>query len=195
MRCPSPSTSVLASATACSTCNEGFYFSPFPVGQVRCDDPVALAAQCREDDTLCFNQCCLKCEKGMMCETPANNTLEALAIDDGWWRDTVYSHDVYPCEYADSCKAGLCTTGHKGVACRVCEAGYHYSSVDGRCMECPGSGKRPNLALGHFRPLVAAAPQESRRTRGGAGPRRRLRRWSKPIVSAAVLRQDGLGWF
>ena len=59
----------------------------------------------------------------------------------------MYSHDVYPCEYTDSCKAGACTTGHTGVACRVCEAGYHYSSMDGRCMECPGSGKRPNLAL------------------------------------------------
>jgi hypothetical protein len=147
MRCPSPSTSLVAGATACSTCGEGSYFSPFPVGQIRCDDPVALAAQCREDDTLCFNQCCLPCEKGMNCETPANNTLQALAIEDGWWRDTLYSHDVYPCEYADSCKAGLCTTGHKGVACRTCEAAYHYSSIDGRCMECAGSGKRPNLLL------------------------------------------------
>ena len=147
MRCPLPSTSVVAGATACSTCGEGFYFSPFPVGQVRCDDPVALAAQCRENDTLCFNQCCLPCEKGMNCATPANNMLQALAIEDGWWRDTSYSHEVYPCEYADSCKAGLCTTGHKGVACRTCEAAYHYSSIDGRCMECAGSGKRPNLLL------------------------------------------------
>ena len=131
---------------------EGFFFSPFavsfPLGTARCDNLTALAAQCQdEDDRACFNQCCLKCEKGMNCETPANNTLQALAIEDGWWRDTVYSHDVYPCEYTDSCKAGACTTGHTGVACRVCEAGYHYSSMDGRCIECPGSGKRPNLAL------------------------------------------------
>ena len=152
VKCPAPSTTVVTGAMACNTCNEGFYFSPFavpfPLGTARCDNLTALAAQCQdEDDPACFNQCCLKCEKGMNCETPANNTLQALAIEDGWWRDTVYSHQVYPCEYTDSCKAGACTTGHTGVACRVCEAGYHYSSMDGRCVECPGSGKRPNLAL------------------------------------------------
>ena len=152
VKCPAPSTTVVTGAMACNTCNEGFFFSPFavsfPLGTARCDNLTALAAQCQdEDDPACFNQCCLKCEKGMNCEKPANNTLQALGIDDGYWRDTVYSHDVYPCEYTDSCKAGACTTGHTGVACRVCEAGYHYSSMDGRCTECPGSGKRPNLAL------------------------------------------------
>ena len=152
VKCPAPSTTVVTGAMACNTCNEGFFFSPFavsfPLGTARCDNLTALAAQCQdEDDPACFNQCCLKCEKGMNCEKPANNTLQALAIEDGFWRDTVYSHDVYPCEYTDSCKAGACTTGHTGVACRVCEAGYHYSSMDGRCTECPGSGKRPNLAL------------------------------------------------
>ena len=135
MRCPAPSTSVVAGATECPTCSAGSYFSPFPVGSARCDNLTALAAQCRdEDDPACFDQCCLKCEKGMICETPANNTLQALAIEDGWWRDTLYSHQVYPCKYTDSCKAGACTTGHEGVACRVCEAGYHYSSMDGRCI-------------------------------------------------------------
>jgi len=146
---------MMAGATGCNTCNEGFYFSPFPIYEgrdgmepVRCDNAAALKAQCQdEDDPACFDQCCLKCEKGMNCEKPANNTLQALAIEDGYWRDTVYSHQVYPCEYTDSCKAGACTIGHRGVACRVCEAGYHYSSMDGRCIECPGSGKRPNLAL------------------------------------------------
>jgi hypothetical protein len=155
VKCPSPSTTVVTGATGCNTCNEGFYFSPFPVyagrdgmEPVRCDNLAALAAQCQdEDDTACFDQCCRPCKKGMNCRDPANNTLQALAIEDGWWRDTLFSDHVYPCEYADSCKAGLCTTGHKGVACRVCEAGYHYSSMDGRCMECPGSGKRPNLVL------------------------------------------------
>ena len=146
-RCPSPSTSVAAGATRCSTCSAGFYFSPFPVGPVRCDNLTAVLAQCRKDDTTCFDKCCLPCEKGMNCEIPANNTLQVLAIENGWWRDSLFSHHVYPCDYADSCKAGLCTTGHKGVACRVCEAGYHYSSLDGRCIECAGSGKRPNLAL------------------------------------------------
>ena len=144
VKCPAPSTTVVTGAMACNTCNEGFFFSPFavsfPLGTARCDNLTALAAQCQdEDDPACFNQCCLKCEKGMNCEKPANNTLQALAIEDGYWRDTVYSHDVYPCEYTDSCKAGACTTGHTGVACRVCEAGYHYSSVDGRCIELCGN--------------------------------------------------------
>ena len=85
VKCPAPSTTVVTGAMACNTCNEGFYFSPFavpfPLGTARCDNLTALAAQCQdEDDPACFNQCCLKCEKGMNCETPANNTLQALAM-------------------------------------------------------------------------------------------------------------------
>ena len=52
---------------------------------MRCDDPTALAEQCQEDDTACFDKCCLPCEKGMDCSNPANNTLEA-SRSDGWWQ-------------------------------------------------------------------------------------------------------------
>ena len=123
MKCPSPSTTVSTGATGCYTCNEGYYFSSFPVGQIRCDNASALAAQCREDDTKCFDQCCLMCERGMNCGDPANNTLQGVAIENGWWRDTLFSDSIYRCEYEGSCEGGLCAEGHEGVACRVCKSG------------------------------------------------------------------------
>ena len=93
VKCPSPSTTTGAGATGCYTCSKDFYFSTFPIFEdregrdpVRCDDPTALAEQCQEDDTACFDKCCLPCEKGMDCSNPANNTLRSIAIDDGWWQ-------------------------------------------------------------------------------------------------------------
>ena len=146
IKCPFPSTTVSAGATGCYKCSAGSYFSPFAEGPVRCDDPVELEAQCRDDDTKCFDKCCASCEKGMNCANLTSNTLQDVAIEDGWWRDSSFSHKVYKCENSDSCKGGLCTEGHEGVACRVCEAGYHYSSVESKCLEC-GSFRAHPLAI------------------------------------------------
>ena len=80
--------------------------------------------------------CCLPCEKGMTCANSTYNTLQDVVIDDGWWRNTLFSDKIYRCEYEDSCEGGRCSEGHEGVACRVCKAGFHYSAVESKCVEC-----------------------------------------------------------
>ena len=80
--------------------------------------------------------CCLPCEKGMTCANSTYNTLQDAVIDDGWWRNTLFSDKLYRCEYDDSCKGGRCSEGHEGVACRVCESGFYYSAVESKCVEC-----------------------------------------------------------
>ena len=136
VKCPFPSTTTAVGATGCYACGVGSYYSPFPVGAVRCDDPATLEAQCREDAATCFDKCCLPCERGMDCGNPMNNTLRRVEIEDGWWRESEFSDHLYRCENSASCKGGLCTEGHKGVTCRVCEAGYHYSSMGRQCLKC-----------------------------------------------------------
>ena len=136
VKCPFPSTTTAVGATGCYACGVGSYYSPFPVGSVRCDDPAALEAQCREDAATCFDKCCLPCERGMDCGNPMNNTLRRVEVEDGWWRESEFSDHLYRCENSASCKGGLCTEGHKGVTCRVCEAGYHYSSMGRQCLKC-----------------------------------------------------------
>ena len=115
---------------------------------MRCDDPAALEAQCREDAATCFDKCCLPCERGMDCGNPMNNTLRRVEVEDGWWRESEFSDHLYRCENSASCKGGLCTEGHKGVTCRVCEAGYHYSSMGRQCLKC-GSEQKSNCRGAH----------------------------------------------
>ena len=38
--------------------------------------------------------CCLPCEKGMTCANSTYNTLQDAVIDDGWWRNTLFSDNV-----------------------------------------------------------------------------------------------------
>ena len=42
-----------------------------------------------------FRQVLPSCEKGMDCTNPANNTLHDVAVEDGWWRDTLFSEKIY----------------------------------------------------------------------------------------------------
>ena len=136
IKCPAPSTTASAGATGCYMCSAGSYFSPFAEGSVRCDDPVELEAQCRDDDTACFDKCCLPCRRGMDCTNSTTNTLQDVTIADGWWRNTLFSDKIYRCEYEDSCEGGRCSEGHEGVACRVCKAGFYHSAVESKCLEC-----------------------------------------------------------
>ena len=55
---------------------------------------------------------------------------------------------MYKCESSLICKGGLCTQGHKGATCRVCESGYHYSTLDSRCVECGKVRAHPIAIVG-----------------------------------------------
>ncbi|KAH8061973.1 calcium ion binding protein [Aureococcus anophagefferens] len=121
-------------ATGCYSCLEDYYFSPFAVdlddsGSVPCDNSTALTASCASDSTKCFDRCCLSCERGMDCENATSNTLTAVPIEDGWWRASSYSDEVYQCQYSGACKKGECAEGHEGVACRVCKNDYHHDAA------------------------------------------------------------------
>ncbi|KAH8065449.1 calcium ion binding protein [Aureococcus anophagefferens] len=129
-------------ATGCYSCLEDYYFSPFAVdlddsGSVPCDNSTALTASCASDSTKCFDQCCLSCERGMDCENATSNTLTAVPIEDGWWRASSYSDEVYQCQYSGACKKGECAEGHEGVACRVCKNDYHHDALKDRCDALP----------------------------------------------------------
>ncbi|KAH8043530.1 calcium ion binding protein [Aureococcus anophagefferens] len=143
-------------ATGCYSCLEDYYFSPFAVdlddgGSVPCDDSIKLLVSCAHDSTKCFDQCCLSCERGMDCENATSNTLTAVPIEDGWWRASSYSDDVYQCQYSGACKKGECAEGHEGVACRVCKNDYHHDALKNRCVECKGTsypGSASQIAIG-----------------------------------------------
>ena len=55
----------------------------------------------------------------MDCENSTSNTLTDVPIENGWWRASRYSDEIYRCQYSGACKDGECAEGHKGVACRV----------------------------------------------------------------------------
>ncbi|KAK7236791.1 calcium ion binding protein [Aureococcus anophagefferens] len=65
----------------------------------------------------------------MDCENATSNTLTAVPIEDGWWRASSYSDEVYQCQYSGACKKGECAEGHEGVACRVCKNDYHHDAA------------------------------------------------------------------
>ena len=186
VKCPFPSTTTAVGATGCYACGVGSYYSPFPVGSVRCDDPAALEAQCREDAATCFDKCCLPCERGMDCGNPMNNTLRRVEVEDGWWRESEFSDHLYRCENSASCKGGLCTEGHKGVTCRVCEAGYHYSSMGRQCLKCGSVHKSNCRGAVDFCAQVRVLPRSSLRYRGRRVPRAPHRRLVCRLQAAAA---------
>ncbi len=186
VKCPFPSTTTAVGATGCYACGVGSYYSPFPVGAVRCDDPATLEAQCREDAATCFDKCCLPCERGMDCGNPMNNTLRRVEVEDGWWRESEFSDHLYRCENSASCKGGLCTEGHKGVTCRVCEAGYHYSSMGRQCLKCGSVHKSNCRGAVDFCAQVRVLPGSSLRHRGRRVPRAPHRRLVYRLQAAAA---------
>ncbi|KAK7239235.1 calcium ion binding protein [Aureococcus anophagefferens] len=87
----------------------------------------------------------------MDCENATSNTLTAVPIEDGWWRASSYSDDVYQCQYSGACKKGECAEGHEGVACRVCKNDYHHDALKNRCVECKGTSLDPlTIASGAY---------------------------------------------
>ena len=93
----------------------------------------------------------------MDCGNESTSTLAAVAIEDGWWRDTAFSDRLYECPYADSCEGGECTEGHEGVTCRVCSDGYFLDSIANKCKRCKGGfSLDPTTWTPLFAALVAA---------------------------------------
>ena len=88
VKCPFPSTTTAVGATGATRAASAPIIRRsicrFGKDPVRCDDPAALEAQCREDAATCFDKCCLPCERGMDCGNPMNNTLRHVEIEDGW---------------------------------------------------------------------------------------------------------------
>ena len=78
-------------------CLPNYYKTPFvrknEAGDlIRCDNATALEESCAADSTQCFDQCCLSCEKGMVCDNPATNMLTKVKVEPDWWRLSKFSH-------------------------------------------------------------------------------------------------------
>ena len=80
----------------CVRCLPNYYKTPFVRKNeggdlIRCDNATALEESCAADSTQCFDQCCLSCKKGMICDNPATNTLTAVTVAKDFWRLSIYS--------------------------------------------------------------------------------------------------------
>ena len=87
---------------------------------------------------------CEPCFNGASCGGDGSAyALEALPLDDGWWRLSPSSKVAYRCPLYGTCpnspvRAGVegegCRTGHRGPLCAACEAGW--SMYNGICEQC-----------------------------------------------------------
>mmetsp|Transcript_103767 Transcript_103767/g.298635 ORF Transcript_103767/g.298635 Transcript_103767/m.298635 type:complete len:448 (-) Transcript_103767:1131-2474(-) len=71
-------------------------------------------------------------------------TLESMRLDQGYFRFSSKSTEVYPCHHYSNCKGGkipansttsLCREGSSGPLCSICEKEYYMSEYYG-CLEC-----------------------------------------------------------
>ena len=85
--------------------------------------------------------------------------------------------------------------GAQGAACRVCESGYHYSTLDSRCVECGKVRAHPIAIVGGILLillLVASIYTFKRRRptcsrRRSALPRRKSGAWqSTPAIKTST---------
>ena len=92
--------------------------------------------RCNDDEYIDSDQTglCLSCVTGGRCD----GTYDFFPQQNYWRRGTKpFSSPVYKCKF-DSCRGGdlPCETGHRGITCAQCEAGYHLG--DDGCQPCEG---------------------------------------------------------
>ena len=98
---------------------------------------------------------CEPCFNGASCGGDGSAyALEALPLDDGWWRLSPSSKVAYRCPLYGTCpnstvRAGVegegCRTGHRGPLCAACEAGW--SMYNGICEQCTEEVRGRSIAV------------------------------------------------
>ena len=98
---------------------------------------------------------CEPCFNGASCGGDGSAyALEALPLDDGWWRLSPSSKVAYRCPLYGTCpnstvRAGVegegCRTGHRGPLCAACEAGW--SIYNGICEQCTEEVRGRSIAV------------------------------------------------
>jgi len=96
-----------------------------------------------------------------LCASDGSATQGALELDEGFWRISASSTDIFACPFSGSCKGGwgdssssrrfllvdgddygdaYCAPGYLGPLCGVCDPnGYYFDSDEALCMSCESS--------------------------------------------------------
>ena len=126
----------------CSKCSSLYTFSTtLKIGTVSVDDcvcePGYWLISTHEDDV---EKKCSICPDGVECSTYGVSQ-ESAVLQKGYWRTSLNSSNVSPCESSTiACSGGngtdLCAVGYEGPYCSLCADGYSYSVFLGGCKQC-----------------------------------------------------------
>ncbi|GMH66854.1 hypothetical protein TL16_g04527 [Triparma laevis f. inornata] len=148
-------------AAGCSPCEQYMAFDEAKKTCVCLDTFVTKAdgsCTCKAGETLVDGNC-TACEDGRYKSQPGTGSCticDTTAIrgafdtipgtektSDGYWRSSSQSDKIVECENHASCvhpnTTDLCTIGHKGPICSVCEEGY-IKNATGVCKPCSSTG-------------------------------------------------------
>jgi len=136
--CPYRLSSFNASTT-CSFCAEGFYLKGTNVQ--------------KEEIFTKPDRYCIRCPFNATCD--AGTTLQTIVVDDGYWRDSPNTAELYECDNPDLCQSSnkitnrklsstsesdqYCKEGYRGPQCKVCVNDRQYLDSlgpDGKCVNC-----------------------------------------------------------
>lgn len=154
--CASPLTTTAANTAYCDGCVAGYYWSED-------QHTTFLQSNSHEDGFQCTD-CCKQCDKGMACDEPGL-TVETLVIKEGYWRGSLQSVKVEPCERRHNCPGSkseslggddLCDDHSKGMICNACEGGY-YLGETGECLTCSSRIKTLVAVVAGFVAVVVIA--------------------------------------
>ena len=96
---------------------------------------------------------CVECFQRVTCH--AGSTLATLDIEKGFWRENSDSTTIYECPGGkSSCRGGVAKTGDTicgdnflGRLCTLCESGYFFARISGRCKKCTRASKEVVYAV------------------------------------------------
>lgn len=98
---------------------------------------------------------CLDCPDNAECRG-----LDKLIPDEGYWRSSYSSDEIYECLLQDACLGGdesnllgICEDGYEGNLCQSCKDGYSRVSTN-QCAECPDDTTNGLILLGIFTLMI-----------------------------------------
>ena len=116
--CRSPRWAVNMGSFNCTSCRNGYYYHPV----------TGNCVSCNVDE--------------VRCDEEVATTLLTLDVNDGYFRFTDMSKEIYACRNKHNCKGGTvagkpsCTVGSFGPLCGLCENGYYLEGDKARCEPC-----------------------------------------------------------
>jgi len=106
---------------------------------------------------------CIECPKGTNCDREGVS-LEELPVLPGYWRSGTTSFVIEQCLIADACpqqtnssnSSQICSAGHQGILCSVCQPDYSMG-VLGVCEICVSSNNIPVETIKFFAIVIGGA--------------------------------------